>query len=145
MHPRRRVLSTWTYKPGLAGDNIGNPFPRLLLLAFLSYPRRFIRAPRRLLECLYIREVLESAVDFVGVKANKGHESSTPIWSREWFRSLRSMFVKSAPPICICMMHKKSLYRPQSRERVEIGFAVRTVKIFVRYPKLIPTVQMLLQ
>lgn len=57
--------------PGLAGDNIRNPFPRLHPLPHRlprlfpqPYLRGFIRAPRRLLECLYIREVLESAVDF---------------------------------------------------------------------------------
>lgn len=57
--------------PGLAEDNIENPFPRLRLLLYrllfphpLSVPRNFIRAPRRLLECLYIRGVLEGAVDF---------------------------------------------------------------------------------
>lgn len=74
---------------------------------------------------------------FVGVKANKGHESSTPIWFQEQFRSWRSMFVKSAPPstICICMHKKKLLYRPQSCER-EIGCRCRDSKNICMLPKI---------
>lgn len=134
MHSRRRVLSTWTYKPDLAGDNIGNSFSQTSLTrVFLP---EVSSVPLAVFSSAYISEESSRARwIFVGVKANKGHESSTPIWSLERSRSWRSMFVKSAPAICICM-RRKSLDRPQSRERVEIGCRRQDSKNICALPKI---------